>query len=86
MKKITITVEGMHCPKCAAKVEAAITDKFATERVQVSLADKKVTIESKIALDHESLTQTIKALGFEATDVKTEEFEKKRSIVKIFRR
>ena len=86
MKKITITVEGMHCPKCSAKVEAAITDKFATERVKVSLADKTVTVETKIALDHDSLAATIKALGFEATDIKTEECEKKRSIVKIFRR
>jgi copper chaperone CopZ len=36
MNTVTVTIEGMHCPKCAAKVQAAIEDKFSVKSVSVS--------------------------------------------------
>lgn len=86
MKKITVTIDGMHCPKCAAKVEAAITDKFAVQSVTVSLTDKTAVILTENALDFDSITATVKAAGFTVTDITCEDAPKKRSIVKIFKR
>jgi len=86
MKKITVTVDGMHCPKCAAKVEAAITDKFSVKSVTVSHTDKTAVILTDLPLDEESITATVKAAGFTVTDIQSEDAPQKRSIVKIFKR
>ncbi len=86
MKKITITVDGMHCPKCAAKVEAAIADKYAVKSVSVSHTDKTATVLTEIALDHESIAATVKAVGFTVTDIKSEDVEKKGVLAKIFKK
>ena len=86
MKKITVTIEGMRCPKCSAKVEAALSDKFAAKSITVSHTEKTAVILTEYPLDHEAITAAVKAVGFTVTDIQSEEAQAKRSIVKIFKR
>lgn len=83
--KITVTIEGMHCPKCAAKVEGALSDKFAIKSATVDLAAKTCTVITDNPLDDESITATIKAVGFTATAITREE-EKKGFFKKLFKK
>ena len=84
--KIIVTIEGMHCPKCAAKVEGAISDKFAIKSATVDLTAKTCTIVTENPLDDESITSTVKAVGFTVTAITREEEKKKGFIAKIFKK
>lgn len=86
MKQITVTIDGMHCPKCAAKVEAAIADKFAIKSVKASHTENNAVILTEHPLDEEALTALIKAAGFTVTAIQSEDAPKKRLVAKIFKK
>lgn len=86
MIKITVTVEGMHCPKCAAKAEAAISDKYAVKSVKASHTENKVEILTELAIDDEAITAAIAAIGFTATAITREEVKKKGFFARLFRK
>ncbi len=85
MQKITLTIDGMHCPKCSGKVETAIADKFSVKSVSASHTDKTAVIRTDVVLDDESLTSLVAALGFTVTDIKREE-EKQGFFQKLFKK
>ena len=76
----------MHCPKCAAKVESALSDRFDVSRVTVSHETKKATLVTAHELDGESMTALISSLGFTVTTIETEEEQKKSFFQKLFKK
>ncbi|MBQ7365496.1 MAG: cation transporter [Clostridia bacterium] len=86
MKQITVSIEGMHCPKCAAKVQDAISDKFAVQSVVASANDKNAVIVCENDLDDEAITAVVASLGFTVVAVTHEDYKKRGLIAKIFKK
>lgn len=60
-----LTVEGMACSHCAAKVKNGLSKEKGVSEVEVDLSSKKVTVIGT-ELDTEKLQNAINALGFKA--------------------
>lgn len=61
-KTLTLKIDGMHCEKCQAKVEAALKSAGAKAAVDLKLGRASVTCPEK--LDADVLVKAIEALGF----------------------
>lgn len=67
MKNTELKIEGMHCTGCSARIEKILGNTEGIIKVQVSLEEKKATIEydeTKVTL--ETIKQKIEEAGFEA--------------------
>lgn len=65
-KKIeaTLTVEGMHCQKCVARITEALKQIGGVKKVNVDLEKKSVNVISKVEIDRDVLAEAIEKLGF----------------------
>lgn len=61
----TWTVPGMHCGKCSAKIEAAVTEADPTAFLEFDMGARTVEVDS--VLDLEALKAAFDKAGFEAT-------------------
>lgn len=61
-KTLTLKIEGMHCEKCVAKVEAALKSAGAKAVVDLKLGRANVTCPEKT--DESTLVKAVEALGF----------------------
>ena len=60
----TLSVEGMACPKCAARVETALKAVKGVKTVTVDLAAKTVTVTATEATTLAALSSAITAAGY----------------------
>ena len=67
MKK-TITIEGMACMKCVARVEKALGGLAGVTKVEVSLENKNAVVEAENVTD-EMLKETVEDLGFDVAGI-----------------
>ena len=65
-KKIekTLTVEGMHCQKCVARITEALKNIDGVKKVSIDLDTKKVIVISKNEIATDVLSAAIEKLGF----------------------
>ncbi len=66
MKKVKITLDGMHCASCANNVEKAIRKVDGIANVSVSLMTKKAIIEADDKVSNEELKKAIEKTGYRA--------------------
>lgn len=66
MKTITLTVTGMGCMKCVAKVENALSSVVGVMESKVSLEEKKAVVECLDSTTKEALIEAITEVGFKA--------------------
>ncbi len=62
--KTVLTVNGMSCPKCSARVEKALAG-IEGVKAKVDLEKKSVTIEHPEYVSVEKLRETISANGYD---------------------
>ena len=74
MKKI-IKIEGMHCPKCKARVENALNE-IDNVSAKVDLEKKAATVTLKADVADNVLIEAVSELGFKVVSI-----EKKKSIL-----
>ena len=67
MKKVKLTVEGMHCGSCAGNVEKALKKVKGVEEVSVSMMTNKAIIQVEDDVKEEDLKAAIKEVGYEAS-------------------
>lgn len=67
MKKI-IEINGMHCPKCSAKVENALNS-IEGVSAKVNLAKKHAVVTLKTDVTDDILKNAVDSLGFEVVSV-----------------
>lgn len=61
-------VDGMHCDGCADKVKSGLAAKDGVVKVEVSVADKRVTVTYDAAkLDVSKVAKLITEIGYKAT-------------------
>ena len=63
---VNLNVEGMHCPKCVARVTEALEGVEGVTNVQVSLEDNAATVEGH-GIDAQALVAAIEAIDFGAS-------------------
>ena len=64
-KKINLKIEGMHCPKCVAKVETAMKNLGGKAEIDLKLGRAAITCPEK--LDVTTIIAAVEALGFKCT-------------------
>lgn len=66
--KKVLTVEGMHCENCQARVENAI-DRFPQAACTVDLRKKTATVSLTAALSDQELKNAVEKLGYQVTSI-----------------
>ena len=72
IKKV-ITIEGMMCEHCKAKVEKALLELNDVSKVKVNLKDKTATIYSKNSINESDITNAITKLDYKVTNIGVDE-------------
>ena len=69
MKKI-LTVEGMSCMHCSARVEKALSAVVGVSSAKVDLEKKTATVELAADVANETLIAAVEDAGYDVTEVK----------------
>lgn len=64
-----LTVEGMHCENCQARVENAI-NRLEGVACRVDLRKKTATVSYSAPVDDEVLKQTVEKMGYRVTQIR----------------
>lgn len=64
MKKIKLTIEGMHCASCASNVERSLKKVSGVKEASVSLMLKKGTVETDNSVSDEELKKAVSRAGY----------------------
>lgn len=72
IKKV-ITIEGMMCEHCKAKVEKSLLELEGVSKVKVSLKDKTATIYSSVSIPDKDIIDTISKLDYKVTSIGKDE-------------
>lgn len=72
IKKV-ITIEGMMCEHCKAKVEKSLLELEGVSKVKVSLKDKTATIYSSVSIPDKDITNVIDKLDYKVTSIGKDE-------------
>ena len=60
----SLTVEGMHCVKCVARITEAVKKINSVKKVNIDLDKKEVKVISSSQLDSSEVAAAIESLGF----------------------
>ncbi len=63
MKKLKLTIEGMHCASCATNIERSLRKVQGVKNVSVSVLTNKSFVETDDAVSEENLKKAISAAG-----------------------
>lgn len=80
LKKVTLTIKGMHCKNCVNSIESAISSLGGVKRIKVSLMENMAFVEfdpNKISLN--KIKGEVNALGYSAGDGSTDYNTKSRN-------
>jgi Cu+-exporting ATPase len=69
MKKIKLTIEGMHCASCASNIERAIKKIKGINNVVVSLMTNKCFIEMEENANIEEIQKAVGKVGYKVVGV-----------------
>ncbi len=69
MKKLKLTIEGMHCASCAGNIEKSLKKVSGVKEVSVSLMLRKGTIEAEDSVKVEDLKKAVAKVGYKVVKV-----------------
>ena len=71
MKKIKLTIEGMHCASCASNIERSLKKVPGIKNASVSLMLKKGTVEidDDANVSEEELKKAVARAGYKTTKI-----------------
>ena len=72
MKKIKITISGMHCASCASNIERSLKKVQGVKQVSVSLMTNKGFVETEDAVSDEELKKAVARAGYKALNIEKE--------------
>ena len=70
MKKVKLTIEGMHCGSCAGNIEKSIRKVGGVESVSVSAMTNKAIVEADDSVSEGSLKKAVTDAGYKVIAVK----------------
>ena len=72
MKKLKITISGMHCASCASNVERSLKKVQGVKQVSVSLMTNKGFVEAEDSVSDEELKKAVARAGYKALNIEKE--------------
>ena len=66
----TALIEGMRCPKCAARVEKKISSLAGVKSCRVALEEKKAVIATDGTVPDTAIRAAVEEVGFEVKEVR----------------
>jgi len=71
MKKIKITISGMHCASCAGNVERSLRKVRGVKSVSVSVMTNKGIVEAEDNVPEEELKKAVARTGYKVAEIQT---------------
>ena len=72
MKKIKLTISGMHCGSCAGNIERSLKKVSGVKTVSVSMMTNKGIVEAEDAVSDEDLKKAVARAGYKVLNVEKE--------------
>ena len=72
MKKIKVSIKGMHCGSCAGNIEKSIKKISGIKQVTVSAVTNKAFIESEDNVSEKQIKTAIEKVGYKVIDIEKE--------------
>ncbi|HLD00911.1 MAG TPA: heavy metal-associated domain-containing protein [Candidatus Nanoarchaeia archaeon] len=69
MKKLKITIEGMHCSSCAGNIEKSLKKITGVKNASVSLMLKKGTVEAEDSVSVEDIKKAVSKTGYKISKI-----------------
>ena len=69
MKKIKLTIEGMHCASCGGNVEKSLKKVRGVKEVSVSVMTHKGIIEAEDSVSEDELKKAVSEVGYKVVKV-----------------
>ena len=69
MKKLKLTIEGMHCASCASNIERSLKKVPGVNTVTISIMTKKGFVEVADNVQEEVVKQAVARAGYKVTAV-----------------
>lgn len=69
MKKIKMTIEGMHCASCASNIERSLKKVPGVKEANVTLMLKKGTVETEDSVSEVDLKKAVARAGYKVVKV-----------------
>jgi len=69
MKKLKITIQGMHCASCASNIERSLSKVPGVKSVAISLMLNKGTVEIEDSVKNEELEKAEAKVGYKAIKI-----------------
>ena len=69
MKKLKLTIEGMHCASCAGNIEKSLKKVPGVKDVSVSLMLKKGTVDVEDTVSEDEIKKAVARAGYKVTKV-----------------
>jgi copper chaperone CopZ len=69
MKKIKITIEGMHCASCASNAEKSLKKISGVKSASVSVITKKGFVETEDSVSDEELKKAVARAGYKVISI-----------------
>ena len=72
MKKIKITISGLHCASCASNIERSLRKVHGVKGANVSLMTNKGFVEAEDVVSDEELKKAVARAGYKALNIEKE--------------
>lgn len=69
MKKVKVTIEGMHCSSCAGNIERSVKKVPGVKQVSVSLMTRKGIVEAEDSVTEEDLKKAVTRTGYKIVKI-----------------
>ncbi|MBI5803963.1 heavy-metal-associated domain-containing protein [Candidatus Pacearchaeota archaeon] len=69
MKKVKLTIEGMHCASCASNIERSLKKVSGVKEASVSLMMKKGNVECDDSVSDDDLKKAVARVGYKVARV-----------------
>lgn len=69
MKKLKLSIEGMHCASCASNIEKSLKKVSGVKEANISLMLKKGTIEAEDSVSEDELKKAVSKVGYKVAKV-----------------
>lgn len=69
MKKVKVTIEGMHCSSCAGNIERSVKKVPGVKAVSVSLMTRKGIVEAEDSVTEEDLKKAVTRTGYKIVKI-----------------
>ncbi len=69
MKKLRLTIEGMHCASCASNIEKSLKKVPGVKEASVTLMLKKGMVEAEDSVSEEELKKAVARAGYKVVKV-----------------